>query len=211
MNNTVRTTGKVCFFVIMLVAPILAQNRVTAPSPAVTGPAYDLSAGYTYLTMPIPGAGHVHLNGLDASGSIALGPHWGITLDSSYLRTSNVLGTTHPGYILDTQGGPEFYPLNFGNTRIFLRGLAGAALTDGAVPGSTIQYFHGWLVRPTYTVGLGFEHPVSEQLAVRINGDYLRTSFYDSVGVVLPQNNLRLTVSVVFRLKSRRGPGARLK
>lgn len=207
-----RITGKVCFFVIVLVGPALAQNRLTEPAPAVTGPAYDFSAGYTYLGMAIPGAERLHLNGVDASGSIALGPRWGATLDSSYLRTANVLGTSHQGYMLNTQGGPEFYPFEHGNTRIFVRGLAGAALVDGAVPSSKTEFFHGWLVRPSYAVGTGFEHAVSGQFAVRVNADYLRTSFYDSAGAVQPQGNLRLTVSLVFRLKDRQHrPGAQLR
>ena len=52
-------------------------------------------------------------------------------------------------------------------------------------------------------VGGGVERPVSGQLALRVIGDYLRTDFYDSAGAVKPQNNLRLTVSFVFRLKER--------
>ena len=212
MKHTMRTTGTVCFFAIVLVGTALAQNRVTEPAPAVTGPAYDVSTGYTYLTMEIPGAGRVHLNGLDASGSIALGPHWGATLDSSFLRTSDVLGTSHQSYMLNTQAGPEFYPFEHGNTRILVRALGGVALVDGAVPGSTTKYFHGWLLRPSYAFGAGIEHAISEQFAVRINGDYLRTSFYDSAGVVQAQNNLRLTASVVFRLKNRHhNPGAGLR
>lgn len=212
MKNKMRTAGKACFFAIVLAGTALAQNRVTEPVPAVTGPAYDVSTGYTYLNMEVPGARHAHLNGLDASGSIALGPHWGATLDSSFLRTSNVLGTSHQSYMLNTQAGPEFYPFEHGSTRIFVRALGGSALVDGAVPGSTIKYFHGWLLRPSYAFGTGFEHAISQQFALRINGDYLRTSFFDSAGAVRPQNNLRLTASIVFRLKNRHhSPGAGLR
>ena len=203
-----RITGKVYLLVTMLMAPALAQNHLADPAPAVTGPAYDLSTGYSYLNMQIPGAGHVHLNGVDLSGSMALGPRWGATIDTSYLHTSGVLGISHPAYMLNTQGGPEFYPFQHGSTRILMRALIGAALVDGAAPGSGTQFFHGWLLHPSYALGTGFEHSLSEQLALRINGDYLRTTFYNYTGAERPQSNLRLTASLVFHLKNRQhGPG----
>jgi hypothetical protein len=153
--------------------------------------------------MPISSAGRANLNGLDFSGSIGLSPRWGATLDSSYLYTSEVFSTLHQGYVLSLHTGPVFFPVEHGNTRVFVRALAGVGLVDGAVPVSETRDFHGWLLRPSYALGAGVEHAVSGQLAVRLNGDYLRTAFYDSAGTVQPQNNLRLTVSFVFRLKER--------
>jgi hypothetical protein len=204
MGNTMRTIGKVCFFGFVMVAPALAQSRLqSAPSPAVAGPAFDVSVGYSHLAMPIPSAGRANLNGLDFCGSIGLSPRWGATLDSSYLRTSDVLRTGHQGYVLSLQTGPVFYPVAHGNTRVFVRALVGAGLVDGALPISETRAFYGWLLRPSYAFGGGVEHFVSRQLAVRVNGDYLRTTFYDYAGAAQPQNNLRLTVSLVFRLKER--------
>jgi len=186
-----------------MVMPALAQRLQSGPSPAVAGPAYDVSVGYTYLSMPISSAGRAGLNGLDSSASVALSPRWGATIDSSYLRTSDVLTTPHQGYVLSLQAGPVFSLLERRNTRVFVRGLAGAGLVDGAVPVSNTSYFHGWLLRPAYTAGVGVERSVSGNLAVRVNGDYVRTTFYDGAGAAQAQNNLRLTVSFVFRLKER--------
>jgi opacity protein-like surface antigen len=201
MRNTMRTVGKICFFGLVMVASAFAQRLQSSPSPAVAGPAFDLSAGYTYLSMPIPSAGRVNFNGVDFSGNIGLSSRWGATLDSSYLYTSDVLSTKHQGYVASLRSGPVFYPVAHGNTRVFVHALAGAALVDGAVPISENQGFHGWLLRPSYAVGGGVEHAVSGQLAVRVIGDYVRTEFYDSAGGVQPQNNLQLTVNFVFRLK----------
>ncbi len=200
MRNTIRTAGKLSLLMIMLIVPAAAQNLLTAPSPAVTGPAYDFSTGYTYLAMPVPGAGQVHLNGLDASGSVAWNPRWDAVLDTNYLRTSDVPGTGHQAYMLNTQFGPEFYPFVHRGTRFFARALGGSALIDGAVPARGGVY-HGWLVRPSLAFGGGFEQSVSGRFAVRFNGDYLRTLFYDSSGAALPQNNLRLSVSLVVRTR----------
>jgi hypothetical protein len=203
MRNTIRTIGKVCFFGLALAMPALAQKLQSAPAAAVTGPSYNLGIGYSYLSMPIPGAGSAHLNGLDFSGNVGLSSRWGATLDSSYLYTSEVLSTSHQGYVLSLYAGPAFYPVARRNTRMFIHALAGAALVDGAVPVTGNEDFHGWLLRPSYAFGGGVEHPVSPQLGVRVIGDYVRTDFYDSTGAVQPQNNLRLTVSFVFRLKQR--------
>jgi|SRR5580658_1876810 len=204
MRNAMRTIGKICFIGLMMVAPALAQNQLqSAPSPAVAGPAFDLSAGYSRLSMPIPGAGRANLNGLDFSGNIGLSPRWGAILDSTYLYAPDVLSTHHQSYVVSLHTGPVFYPINHGNTRVFVRALAGMGLIDGAVPITETRNYHGWLVRPSYAVGAGVEQSVSPQLALRINGDYLRTQFYDSVGAVQPQDSLRLTVAFVFRLKQR--------
>ena len=196
------TIGKLWFLMIMLAWPAVAQNRVTTPAPAMTGPTYDVSTGYTYLAMPIPGARQVHLQGLDASGSIAWNPRWAAAVDTNYLRIANVPGTTHPAYLLNIQSGPQFCPFARRNVRFFLRALAGSALVDGAAPNYKTGFYHGWLVRPSLAFGGGFEQMVSQLFAIRINGDYLRTSFYDSTGRVLPQNNLRLTVSFVLHKRT---------
>jgi len=202
MRNAMGTVGKVCFAIFVTVASAVAQNQMlSAPSPAVAGPSFDVSVGYSHLLMSIPSAGRAGFNGLDSSASIGLGPRWGATVDSSFLRSSSVLGTSHQGYVLSLQGGPVFYPIEHGNTRVFIRGLVGASVVDGAVPISDNSYFHGWLVRPSYVAGGGIEHAVSGDLALRLNGDYLRTTFYDNTGVAQPQNSIRLTVSAVFRLK----------
>ena len=205
MRNAMRTIGKVSCFLFVLVAPALAQNQIAdGPSPAVAGPAYDVNVGYTNLTMAIPSAQHLNLSGLDVGGRVDLNSRWGAMVDSTYVRTSNVLGTRHGGYQLSFLSGPMFYPVEHGNTRMFVHGLAGAALVDGAVPINKTDYFHGWLVRFSYAVGAGIEHAVSGPFGVRVQGDYLHSAFFDAAGAVRPQGNLRLTVSLVFRLKERR-------
>jgi hypothetical protein len=205
MRNAMRTIRKVSCFLFVLVAPALAQNQIAdGPSPAVAGPAYDVSVGYTNLTMAIPSAQHLNLSGLDVGGRVDLNSRWGAMVDSTYVRTSNVLGTRHGGYQLSFLSGPMFYPVEHGNTRMFVHALAGAALVDGAVPINKTDYFHGWLVRFSYAVGAGIEHAVSGPFGVRVQGDYLHSAFFDGAGAVRPQGNLRLTVSLVFRLKERR-------
>jgi len=202
MTNTLVITTRAWLVVILLIGPALGQSVFTTPSPAMTGPAYDFSMGYTYLVMPIPGAGQVHLNGVGASGSIAWNPRWGLMLDTNYLRTSHVPGTAHQAYMVNAQCGPQFYLLERRTTRFFVRTLAGSALIDGAVP-ATGGIYHGWLVRPSVAFGGGWEQSLSERLAIRLNADYLRTLFYDPSGTELPQNNLRLGLNLVIHMRQR--------
>jgi len=211
MRNAIGSLGKVFFLVSLLAAPVLAQNRLQAgATPAAAGPTFDLGIGYTYVKMPIPGATSVNLDGIDLSGQINFHPHWGVTLDSTYARTPNVLGTQHAGYLLTFLGGPVFYPAGRGNTRMFVHVLGGMGLVDGAVPIAGTETFHGWESQFSYAAGGGVERPITGPLAVRVSGDYLRSSFFNSAGAVMPQNNLRLTLSLVFRLNNRL-PSARFR
>ena len=127
--------GKIVFFVFALAATTFGQSRWgTGPVPAATGPAFAVGAGYTYIAMPVPSAGHVNLNGLDVSGHSDMSSRWGATVDTSYVRATNVLGTGHNSYILSLLAGPVFYPVAGKNSRMFVHVLAGVGLVDGAVP-----------------------------------------------------------------------------
>jgi len=187
---------------IVLVTPMLAQSRMQSGPAGATGPAFDVSAGYSYLAMQIPGAGQINLSGLDASGGVDLTRRWGAVVDGSYVRGSAVLGTGQNSYVLSALVGPTFYPFGRGRTSLFLRALGGAGLVDSAVPvtGSS-NYVHGWVARPSYAVGAGLEQSLPGPFALRVNGDYLRTAFANSARVVQLQNNLRITASIVLRLR----------
>ncbi len=197
-----KATGVLSFLVFMLGTFASGQNQLqTGAPPAASSPNYDVSLGYSYLTMELPGAGRLSLNGLDAGGQIHLMPRWAAAIDSNYARSFTVPGTLHDAYILGLHAGPVFYPVEHGNTHIFIHVLAGAGLEDGAIPISHAEYLHGWLLRPSYALGGGVEHPLSGPMVLRVSGDYLRTCFFDSGAVVQPQNNFRTTVSLVFRLR----------
>jgi hypothetical protein len=197
-----RTVRQIFLFVFALVATALAQSRFAAgPPTAATGPGFAVSAGYTYLAMPIPTAGSVSLNGLDVAGHVDLASRWGVTADSSYVRASNVFGTDHNSYVLTALAGPVFYPIERRNARLFIHALVGAGLVDSAVPMSGTRYVGGWVARFSDAVGGGLERSISGPFALRVSGDYLRTSFVDSNAVAHPQNNFRATVSFLLRIK----------
>jgi opacity protein-like surface antigen len=207
MRNATRTIEMAGYILFALVAPALAQNQLaTEPVPAAAGPVYDLSVGYADVDMAVPSAQHVNMGGVDVGGNVNLASRWGAMLDSTYVRTSDILGTRHAGYQLSFLSGPAFYPFEHRNSRVSFHALAGAAVVDGAVPINTTDYFHGWLTRFAYAAGGGFEHALTGPFGVRVQTDYLRSSFFDARGAVRPQGNLRLTVSLVFHPKRRQVP-----
>lgn len=186
--------------IVALTASTLAQRPVDNV-PTASGPGFDFSAGYTYLTMPVTSAYSANLNGLDATAGANFLRYWGVTADASYVRASNVLGFGHGSYIMTFMVGPVFYPFERRGFRLSVRGLAGAGMVDSIVPMSGGTYLHGWVTRPAYAAGAGIEHAFYGPLGVRVNGDYLRTAFVDAADVVQPQNNLRLTVSLLVRIR----------
>ena len=189
---------RIYLFIFLLALPALAQNSGDRVEPAATGPAYDLSVGYTYLSTSSP-AGNIHLNGVDGSGTIDVAPRWGGTLNGSFVRTGDVLGTGHGGYVLSVLGGPVFYPAERGKTRFFVHALAGVAVVDSAVPLSSTSYLAGWLGRFSYDFGGGVEQYIAGPFGVRAGADFQRTEFANALDVIRPENNLRLTLSVIFR------------
>jgi len=202
---TMSPIAKALAFLLLLAAPVLAQDHFHGGPPAAGfGPSYDVSFGYSYLTASTPGAGRVNLNGLNAGGHMDFFQRWGATVDAGYVRTGNVLGTGNGGYILTFLGGPVFYPVQHGSTRVFVHALGGAGLVDSAVPTSGTTYLHGWVARYAYAVGGGVERSIAGRFGIRVKADYLRTAFVDSADAVQLQNNLRLTMGLVFRLKEGR-------
>jgi hypothetical protein len=193
----------VAFLPVLVVGAAAQSHLQSGPPPTATGPGFDASVGYSFLTTTIPGAGRENLSGLDGAGRMDFNSRWGAMVDATYVRTSDVLDTGNGGYVLTLLGGPVFYPVEHGNTRTFLHALGGAGIVDSAVPTTNTNYLHGYVARYAYALGGGIERSITRRFAVRISGDYLRTGFVDSADVIQMQNNLRITGSFVVRLKER--------
>ena len=196
--------GKIAVCILFLLAPLLAQRFVTsAPLAAATSPVFEASAGYTYLALDTPSRQRVGLSGVDADGFVDFNSRWGMMVDSSYARTGNVLGTGHSGNVLSFLIGPVFYPVDLGNTRIFVHTLAGVSLVNSAVPVKGTYYLGGTVTRFSYAIGGGVERTVAGPLAIRLGADYLRTTFADSTAAMQFQKNVRFVTGFVFRFGSR--------
>jgi len=191
----------VCVF--LFVAPLLAQSHwgSSGPPPGAIIPTFEASMGYVYFDMAMPSQ-RVGLTGIDANAAVRFAPRWGATVDGTYASTGNVFDTGQSANVLSLLAGPVFYPVN-GRTGIFIHALVGASRVEGAVPVSGPYYLDGWVARPSYAAGGGIEQYLFGSFAVRIQADYLRTSYGDSSGAIQGQNNLRLTSSMVYRFGNR--------
>jgi hypothetical protein len=187
-----------CIF-LLFVAPLMAQARLqTDVAAAATGPSFEASLGYVYFSMAMPSQ-RVGLSGLDANGLVKFHSRWGVTVDSIYARTGNVLGTGHSANVLSFLAGPVFYPAVFRKSEIFVQALAGASRVESAVPVNGTYYLNGWVARPSYAFGGGLEHSLFGPIGVRVQGDYQRTTFGGSASAIRGQNNVRLTTSLLYR------------
>jgi hypothetical protein len=204
MKSAVKIMIRVAVSIFFLVVPLHAQRYVSgAPPAAASGPVFEASAGYTYLVLDTPSRQRVGLSGVDANGFVDFNSRWGLVADSNYARAGNVLGTGHAGNVLSCLTGPVFYPVEYGNTRVFVHTLAGVSVVNSAVPVQGTYYLGGTIIRFSYSVGGGFEHTLAGRFAIRVGGDYLRTTFANPKAAMQFQNNIRLVTGIVFRFGSR--------
>lgn len=204
MNSAIRTLGRMCSFSFLALAAALGQSTFQSdPVPAAKGPAYNLNIGYTSLMMKIPSAKTVDLRGVDLGASMDFKQRWSMAVDANFAHEAKLLGTPHQGYVASLHGGPVFYLLEQRNMGAFLHALAGAAMVDAVVPQGPYAYRYGFVTRPSYALGGGVEQGIPGPFALRITADYLRTSFFNDTGAIVPQNNLRLTASLVFSTRRR--------
>jgi len=200
MKKPIMKKLSACLFISFLVSPLVAQEFIAdAPRPAATAPVFETSLGYTYVALDTPSHQRVGLNGMDATGFADLDPRWALMVDSSYARIGDVLGTGHSGNVLSFLAGPQFYPVGYGNSRIFVHTLAGVSMVDSAVPVKGTYYLGGTVMRFSYAAGGGLERTLAGPFAIRVGGDYLRTTFANSNAAMRFQNNLRIVTSIVYR------------
>jgi opacity protein-like surface antigen len=177
-------------------------------APAVTGPELDFSAGYSYAAVNFSGKPTVNMQGADLGAAVDFTPRWGASLDANYVRAGRDSRTGHSSDVFSVLVGPVFVPLQNENNRLLVRALAGVGTVDGSVPDALVPpgqlYYRGWLTRFTWAIGAGVEHNISGPFAVRVNVDYLRTKFVSSSLTVQPQNNIRVTGSLVYRFAAHR-------
>lgn len=205
-SNKRRILAGILFFVSAVIASASAQDRPgtnsfqtdrlqAEPSTAAVGPGYDVNLGYIFHTMVIPGSGSVTLYGLNAGGDMELHDRWSATINSSYIRTSNVDGTGHGGNVFSLLFGPVFYFVQDQDTRLFVHALAGPAVANSAASISDPSS-QSWAAKFSYAIGAGAEQTLRGPLAVRINADYVGKPYVGSPDIVG-------TVSLVYHLQPR--------
>jgi opacity protein-like surface antigen len=201
----------------------LAQAPPTPPAPAPTNPAppdhhadpvpgvrkpvfvgrgvsVRVSAGYAFMSLGMPSSGRVNLSGPAATVTADLSPRFGMSVDLSYVRASNVLDTGRHADTLSYLAGPVFYPLRTAKLTTYVHGLGGGARVTGVIPQSGGDYEMGYANKLSWAVGAGVEYQISTSVSFRGGGDYQHTYFFDSDAVIRGQNDLRAVCSVVYTL-----------
>ncbi len=187
-------------YIVLLAAALPAQEFVShgAP-PAAAMPAFEASAGYSYFALDTPEQHRVGLSGVNANGFVDFTARWGLTVDANYARSGQVYGTGHSGNVGSLLTGPVFYPVSYGNTRVFLHTMGGVGLVNSAVPVAGSRYLDGSVMRFSYVFGAGFEYSLAGPFAMRFGGDYQRTTFADPQSALRFQNNIRIVTGFTYR------------
>ncbi len=194
---------RIAFCLLLISAPLFGQAR-SEKRPAATGPVFEASAGYLFMSMTSPSVtSRMNFNGVDANALMHFTPHWGAMLDVDFARAGRVPGTNHTDRVFSGLIGPTYYVIDHEKTNVFLNALIGTAWVDSAVPLNATTEFHGYETRFSYLLGAGFERNVEGPFGVRVSGGYQRTTFVNSNLALEGQNNLRVSVGLVYQFGRR--------
>ncbi len=192
-----------CFF-FLLAAQLFGQIQMGGERPAATAPILEASGGYVFTSMTSPSSPRLNFNGINGNGLLHFTPRWGATLDLTFSHSGTISGTSHSDNTFSALIGPVFYLMDHQKTGVFVHALIGTAWVDSAVPINSTTEFKGYETRFSYAFGGGVERALGNgPFAVRVTGDYQRTTFVDSTLALEGQNNLRVTTSLVYRFGSR--------
>ena len=162
-----------------------------------------LSAPFLYAALfpPSVGAQAPLMTGTGPSIEAHAGfEHFAVRLDLGYARASDVLSSGHHSDILSYLAGPVCYPFATRRLQAYVQFLAGGARVTGVTPYNQGQFITGYANKFAWAGGGGFQIRTSSDIAIRLGGDYLHTSYFDPNATLHGQGNLRAVVSFVYFL-----------
>lgn len=189
--------------VVVQATPAFAYVRPSKPKPAVAAgyaPALNVSAGFSVTSLGLPSSGRAVLSGVDASVATDSGRHFGVKLDLNYQRAPSLYNSGHPMDVFSYLLGPVFYPWNGNTLSTQFHLLVGGARVAGPYPNGTGTLSAARVNYPAWELGGDVEYRLSPAFGFRVGVDYLQTHFYSSSGGVRPQNDIRITNSLVYYL-----------
>lgn len=185
----------------------LAPDRHYDPVPTLRAPVSGgngatvrASIGYAYTSLSMPSSKRVNLSGASATITADLSSRLGVSVDSSYVRASNVLKTGRHVDVLSYLVGPVFYPTRQARMATFVHALVGGARVTGVTPFNGTENVLGFVNKFSWALGGGVEYQVSRSVAFRGGADYQRTYFFDLNTRIQGQNSFRIISSVVYTL-----------
>ena len=192
-------TRNIIWELALVLALFPASVFAQAPLPTGSGPFISASFGYSYLSVPVPSATRIDMNGLDGSVTANFRSRFGVKVDVNYARQANVFGSGHHSDLLTYMLGPVFYPVSNDRWAVYVQALVGGSRANGVIPNGTGGFDTAYTDGVAWSMGGGIERSLFSSFAVRMEADYLRTTFVDSSAVIRGQNDLRITGSLVYR------------
>ena len=163
---------------------------------------WELSASYAYVRSNAPpgGCGCFSMNGAGGDAAYRFTSHISLAGDVSLAHAGNVPDAGQTFTLTSYQAGPRFYLPAGSQWTAFGHILLGAAHAGGSAFSGTASSTNAFAA----TLGGGLQLGLNHAVALRVvDADYFLTKFPN--GGNDHQNNLRLSVGIVFRF-GHRGP-----
>jgi hypothetical protein len=199
-SENMKITPKISLCFLFFAHPAFAQ----LPRPAAVVPSFKVSAGYESISLDMPSATRVGLDGFNVDLTRDVIPRLGATVSIGYSRATNTFGSGHHSDALTYFVGPVFYPTQGRTMKTYLRVLVGGAKIGGPIQLNGGGFAWGYVNKPSWAIGGGVEYRTMQHIYFRTGVEYLRTSFIGPSLTIKPQNNIRTSVSVGYIFGGRR-------
>jgi len=184
---------------LLALSPVARAQGPNGPVFAGTGPVYEGGIGYSYMGTSIPSNGSsLGMNGILLSGDADFTWHLGVKLEAGYSRAFDAFSSGHSADMLTYMGGPVFFPVRHRNFSVSAQALFGGARETGVNANNNGGILLGFASKFAWSGGVGLQYRFTPALSFRLEGDYLRTTFYNTNMVFVGQNNVRSSLSVIY-------------
>ncbi len=174
------------------------------PIAAGYAPVIKVDGGYSYVNLGAPSRPRVNLHGGELGVTLDFNPRFGIELDGSYTRASDVYGTRHVVDLLSYMGGPVFYLKRGKRLDVFVHTLAGGARETGVNFDSQGRLLLGYVEQLAWAAGGGAEFQFDRNLSLRLGSDYLNTGTFTPQSTIKRESNIRAFIGFTYRFGGRR-------
>jgi len=179
------------------------MSHAQVPVAAGYAPSFKASAGYSYVNLGVPGRPRLNLQGGEGGLTVDFNSRFGIELDGSYTRASNVYSSRHVVDLLTYMGGPVFYLRRGKRLDFYVHGLLGAARETGVNYDSSGRLLLGFVTQFAWAAGGGAEYQLDRHLSLRFGGDYLNTKTFTPQLTLKRESNLRAFAGFTYRFGGR--------
>jgi opacity protein-like surface antigen len=189
---------------LLLYSVFATLTHAQEPIAAGYSPVINVSGGYSYVNLGVPSLHRLNLQGVELGVTVDIRSRFGIELDGSYTRGSNVYGSGHVADLLTYMAGPVFYPVQKKKLNVYVHGLLGGARETGVNYNSTGEILLGYVGRVAWAAGGGAEYEIDRHLSVRVGCDLLNTAIFNPQLTIQRENSIRAFAGFSYRFGGRR-------